>query len=359
MQKYFQPDTRSALDAKTEAIKISFSPVVFQTTYALLELGILELIGNKGEVGISAEKISEDLNVSLYGVKVLLDLGLSVDLVWLNKDNYVLDKVGHFILTDKMVRANLYFTQDVCYIGLAKLLDSIKSGKPEGLKVFGDWKTIYPALHSLPKAAKKSWFDFDHYYSDVAFPQVLPIIFAKPVKQLFDVGGNTGKWTLKCLEYNPEVHVTIVDLPEELEVAKTEMAEHNLSDRVDTYPIDMLDPQRKLKKGADVIWMSQFLDCFSENEILSILERASEVMGPETRLYIMELFWDRQTYDAAAFSINCTSLYFTAMANGNSRMYHSKDLIKLIHKAGLYVDEDIDQIGMGHTLLGCRKKPSA
>ncbi len=79
-------------------------------------------------------------------------------------------------------------------------------------------------------------------------------------------------------------------------------------------------------------------------------------MDQNTRLYILEMFWDRQTYEAAAFTINCTSIYFTCMANGNSRMYHSKDLVKLIHKAGLYVDEDIDHIGAGHTLLGCKKK---
>jgi hypothetical protein len=39
-------------------------------------------------------------------------------------------------------------------------------------------------------------------------------------------------------------------------------------------------------------------------------------------------------------------------------MYHSKDMLKLIQRAGLYVDEDIDHIGSGHTLLCCKKKPS-
>ncbi|MGS0730468.1 SAM-dependent methyltransferase, partial [Shewanella sp. 0m-11] len=48
---------------------------------------------------------------------------------------------------------------------------------------------------------------------------------------------------------------------------------------------------------------------------------------------------------------------FTAIANGNSRMYHSKTLLKLISQAGLFVDEDIDNIGLGHTLLRCKLKP--
>lgn len=358
LDNYFKPDSSSALHAKEEALKIAFSPVMFQCAYALLKLGILELIGDFGDKGLNAEVIAKKLNLTLYGVKVLLDLGVSCKLVWLNEDHYVLDKIGYFVLCDSMVQTNFDFVQDVCYQGLFHLIDSIKSGKPEGLKVFGNWETIYPGLSSLPPAAKKSWFAFDHYYSDKAFPAVLPVIFAKPVRHLFDIGGNTGKWAIECLKFSPDVHVTIVDLSEQLITAKRLMAENNYSERSSGFAIDLLEPTAKLPAGADVIWMSQFLDCFSEDEIVSILQRIVVTMNVDTRLYILELFWDRQSYDAAAFSINCTSLYFTCMANGNSRMYHSKDLIKLIHKANLYIDEDIDHIGAGHTLLGCKKKSS-
>lgn len=349
MNHYSKSDKSSALQAKYEALKISFSPVMFQVTYALLKLGILKLIGEHGEAGLSAKEIAEKLNLSLYGVTVLLDAGLSCKLVWLDDENYVLDKTGHFVLTDSMVKINLDFIQDVCYQGLFHLIDAIKTGKPEGLKEFGDWKTIYPALSSLPPKVKESWFAFDHYYSDKAFPEILPIIFSQPVKKLFDIGGNTGKFAQQCIEHDSDVHVTIIDLPEQIANLKT-------SNRISGFSTNMLDANAKLPKGADVIWMSQFLDCFSEEEILSILKRAADVMNKNTRLYILDLFWDRQTYEAAAFSINCISIYFTCIANGNSRMYHSKDLIKLIHKAGLYVDEDIDHIAAGHTLLGCKKK---
>jgi hypothetical protein len=102
--------------------------------------------------------------------------------------------------------------------------------------------------------------------------------------------------------------------------------------------------------------MSQFLDCFSEEAILRILQKVAKTMAPHTRLYILETFWDRQAYEAAAFAVNCTSLYFTVMANGNSRMYHSSDFIRLIQQAGLSIESDINHIGLGHTLLCCMKK---
>jgi hypothetical protein len=101
--------------------------------------------------------------------------------------------------------------------------------------------------------------------------------------------------------------------------------------------------------------MSQFLDCFSEHEILKILGNVVAVMNSNTILYIIELFCDRQKYDAARFSLNATSLYFTCIANGKSRMYHSDDMKALVQQAGLVVEQEIDDIGEGHTVFRCRR----
>ena len=106
----------------------------------------------------------------------------------------------------------------------------------------------------------------------------------------------------------------------------------------------------------DAIWMSQFLDCFSEPQILSILRRAATVMSADTRLYIMETLWDRQRFDTAAFCLAQTSLYFTAIANGNSKMYHSDDLVRLVREAGLEVESIHDFLGLGHSVLVCKKR---
>ena len=54
------------------------------------------------------------------------------------------------------------------------------------------------------------------YYSDNSFTEALEIVFANPVGKLLDVGGNTGRWALQCVGYNPEVEVTIMDLPQQL-----------------------------------------------------------------------------------------------------------------------------------------------
>jgi hypothetical protein len=79
-------------------------------------------------------------------------------------------------------------------------------------------------------------------------------------------------------------------------------------------------------------------------------------MTPETRIFIMETLWDRQKYETAAFCLTMTSLYFTALANGNSKMYHTEDMQQCIEQAGLEVEQIHDLLGLGHSIIVCRKR---
>jgi len=354
-ETYGQPSDLTALQAKSEAQKIAFSAISFEAAVCLLRLGILQSVSEAGDDGANASYIASKLDLSEYGVKVLLDMGLSMNLVWLNEDRYVLDKVGYFLLQDRMSQVNVNFAQDVCYTAMGHLMASIKTGAPEGLKVFGDWPTIYFGLSGLPEPARKSWFEFNDYHSHSAFPQALPIVFESLPSHILDVGGNLGAWALQCINYDPNVRVTIVDLPEQTAQALENVQRNSAQERVGTYDMDILDPQQYLPAGADVLWMSQFLACFSEQQILTILKQARLVMDEETSLFVLEPFWDRQQYDAAAYSINATSLYFACLANGTSRMYHSKAIITIAQDAGFSVAAQHDGLGTGHTLLHLKK----
>ena len=358
MKKYQQPAELTAYQAISEAQKIAFSAIGFQAVVCLLRLGILERVSKAGEDGVNSRDLADALDISEYGVKVLLDMGLTMNVVWMNDDRYALDKVGHFLLVDRMTQVNVNFAHDVCYEAMHHLMASIKNNKPEGLKIFGDWPTIYPGLSLLPSPAKESWFDFDHFYSGTAFPDALSHVFETKPSHILDVGGNTGVWANHCVEYDPDVRVTIVDLPEQTALAGDNVQRNSTHpDRIDTYDIDVLDPQQSLPSGADTIWMSQFIDCFSETQIAEILRKAVAVMDQESSLFILETFWDRQQDDAGAYSLNATSLYFTCIANGKSRMYHSRDIIDIAEKSGLSIIVQHDGLGIGHTLLHCRKAP--
>lgn len=353
MIKYECPKQLSAFEAISQAQKLAFSPIAFQATVCLLRLGILDIVADARDDGIGAQEIAADRHISEYGVRVLLDMGLSVGLVWKNGERYVLDKMGHVILRDEMTRTNFDFVKDVCYEAMEDLQESIENGVPEGLKRFGNWPTLYPGLTQLREPARSSWFAFDHYYSTAAVSQALEIVFATNPRHILDVGGNMGRWALACAQHDPSVRITVADLPEQTSLARKNLARNEHSSRIDTYDIDVLDPEHVLPQGADTIWMSQFLDCFSEAQVIDILSRTARVMQPRSSLFVMETLWDMQMHDAAAYSLNATSLYFTAIANGTSRMYGIKDLEALIGNAGLSIAAVHENIGRSHTLLRC------
>lgn len=353
---FFSKDKESAIDAKETAQWIAFGPVIFQAARVLRNTGILSLIEESGHAGLTIEEIAQKLKLSNYGVRVLLESGLSTGLVLLNDKKFTLGKTGHFILHDELTKVNMDFVHDVNYRGLFYLDKSIETGKPEGLKEFGEWKTIYEALSKLPPHVQESWFNFDHFFSDDAFPRVLPMVYKNGVKKILDIGGNTGKWATASLKFSPDVHITLMDLPGQLDMAKKKMESLGFGDRVSFLSANILDEATKIPRGFDAIWMSQFLDCFSEDQIVSVLKRCHEALDESGCVFILEPFWDRQRFEVASFCLQQTSLYFTVLANGNSQMYSAEVFLKCIAEAGFDVVEQTDRIGISQTLLKCKKR---
>ena len=352
----YSKERLSALEAQRQAEYIAWAPVVFQVSRLMVKFGILDLLRDND---MTIEELQEKTRLSRYALKILLEASLSAGTVLIDTDTdkYSISKTGYFLLTDEATRANMDFNHDVNYRGLFHLEEALTEGRPAGLKTLGDWTTIYEGLSQLDPQVQKSWFGFDHFYSDHSFDEALQIVFGKHPRQLMDVGGNTGRFALRCVGYDQDVNVTIVDLPGQIGMMKRNIEGKPGAERINAYPTNILDEKNELPAGSwDAIWMSQFLDCFSEDEIYSILSRAAKVMTADTTLYIMETFWNRQRFETASLCLTMTSVYFTAMANGNSKMYHSDDMVRQIERAGLEVKAIHDEIGQGHTILECGLK---
>lgn len=347
----------SAREAQRQAEYIAWAPVIFQVSRLMIKFGILDLLRDSND-GLTIDELQEQTKLSRYALKILLEASLSAGTILIDAESerYTLSKTGWFLLNDPATRVNVDFNHDVNYRGLFYLDKALTEGKPAGLKTLGDWPTIYEGLSQLDEQVQKSWFGFDHFYSDHSFDEALNIVFANHPKHLMDVGGNTGRFALRCVEHDADVNVTIVDLPGQIGMMQRNIAGKTGADRIGGHATNMLNPENRLPKGEwNAIWMSQFLDCFSEEEIYQILCKAAEVMSEGTTLYVMETFWDRQRFEPASLCLTMTSVYFTVMANGNSKMYHSDDLIKQVERAGLKVTEIHDYIGQGHTILEIKK----
>lgn len=361
----FEKKKTSAYQAMYEAQKIAYAPVIFQVVRALRDLGILSMLEDSRKQGLSAKAIGDALNISQYGVETLLESGLSCDVVEYDKDRpepykqrvYFLSKVGYYILHDPMTVTNMDFNQHICYHPMAELEHAIVDGKPRGMAVLGgEDKTFYEQLPNLPEVARDSWYAFDHLYSDTSYPLILPIILSSKPQTLADIGTNTGKFPVVLAQADPDISITIIDLPDQLENARANVAQAGFSRRVTPLAMDLLNSDEVLPAGLDIYWMSQFLSCFGAEQIVSILKRVNAAMQADSRVFIMETCWDRQQHEAAAFALVNTSPYFACIASGNSKMYHSEELILCVEEAGLEVVEITDNLGICHSLFECHRK---
>jgi hypothetical protein len=356
MIQEYDKDIHNALEAKDLAQWIAFGPIIFQAARVMRNNGMLKAIEDAASNGISQQELVDKLQIPNYGVRVLLEAGLGMHLFYKKDELYFISRTGYFILHDGLTNVNMDFVHDICYKGMFWLDKSIETGKPEGLKELGTWDTIYEGLSQLPPQLQKSWFAFDHFFSDMAFGKVLNLVMDTHPKRVIDIGGNTGKWTMAAAKKDPNVHITMVDLPGQLKMAKEKIEAAGLSSQVSFHPINILDESNALPKGHDTIFMSQFLDCFSEPEIESIMRRCYDALDEHGTVFILEAFWDRQRFETAAFCLQQTSLYFTCLANGNSQMYDSKVFNRCVENAGFVIVKETNDIGLSHTLLECKKK---
>ena len=341
-----------------EAQKIAFGPIVFQCARLLRDWGIFELLHKNRKTPLSAQEIADDRDLSLYAVQVLCETGFSMGALSFEEEKYSLTKIGYFLQNDEMTKANLNYNHDVNYLGLFYLDEALKKGEPTGLhRVFDtDEETIYPLLTKLPQKAKDSWFGFDHFYSDAAFKTLVDIMSKKSIKNMLDIGGNTGKWSVALTSASPETTVTILDHQPQIDEALVRAKESGVEGRVKGQRIDLLDHTIAFPTNVDAVWMSQFLDCFGVNDIVNILRRAKNALGKDGKVYIVEPFWDRQSHEIGAYCLINTSPYFTALANGTSKMYRASEFEQFADEAGLIVEEQINGLGFGHTLMVCRAK---
>lgn len=153
----------------------------------------------------------------------------------------------------------------------------------------------------------------------------------------------------------PEVQVCLVDLPEQCALAQANAEIQAHAARFCTAHVNWLDelampaPAHK----ADMIWMSQFLDCFSPNQAVSILKRAQTLLTEGGRIVVLECLTDAQQWPAAQLSLAATSLYFTTMANGNSRFFRKRDLLEVFERSGLVLEQERSGYGVSHSLFVC------
>ncbi|WP_240678350.1 acetylserotonin O-methyltransferase [Streptomyces griseoviridis] len=111
------------------------------------------------------------------------------------------------------------------------------------------------------------------------------------VTRLLDIGGGDGTTTVRLLERYPQLSSTIFDQPSLCRIAGTTDA-GNFPDRIELHVGEFFDDP--FPAGADAVLFSHVLGIFSEEQILTLLKKAYDVL-PEGAGYASTTTTSRTT----------------------------------------------------------------
>jgi 3-hydroxy-5-methyl-1-naphthoate 3-O-methyltransferase len=135
------------------------------------------------------------------------------------------------------------------------------------------------------------------------------------VRQMIDIGGGPGTYTLEWASRYPQLGGVIFDLPEVIPITRTYIKRYGLSERIKTRKGDFhKDP---IGKGYDLALLANILQMYGEQADLKLLSKVHDALAPGGRVVINGFFTDDTgtgPREAALFAM----FIATAMPEGNA-----------------------------------------
>ncbi len=183
------------------------------------------------------EQLSVETGASERGLKAILNVLVSVNLLGRDGDKYTLTpESAAFLVSSKPAFYGTFFKHisDQLLPKWLELNEIVKTGKPaakvnaqaEGAAFFADFvESLFPI--SFPGAT--------------ALGAHLGVGKSTEPVSVLDIGAGSGVWGIALAKQSPQVRIRAVDWPQVLEVTKRVAAKHGLTERLTTAPGDFFE----------------------------------------------------------------------------------------------------------------------
>ncbi|WJW66503.1 C-20 methyltransferase BchU [Candidatus Chlorohelix allophototropha] len=274
-------DDSSLFDANQKVYDMVFkSTVDFFCLKGALDLNLFE--------ALASEPLSiEDLAKATKSVP----LRLNKFLMSLDQIGLVEQKDGKWGLTPFSVQfftapeqhRNLTFVPFMDYLGkmiepyYLRMADVVR-----GERNFTSF-TPYP-----PRTREDSDFYETLHRSNTFYPTKLLVERGnlKGVKHLVDMGGGIGDIAIALCRANPDLTVTLINLPSAIDLVKENVADKGFSDRITPVAIDMY---REPLPKCDAVLISRILYPFGEQFSRMLCQKAYDTLEPDGRLLLLDM----------------------------------------------------------------------
>jgi len=260
----------------------------------------------------SAQEISRELNTDRRATEILLDaltgLGLLKKSQLKYKNTYLSNRF--LVKGSPSYQGDIIRHADNLWKNWSGLDEVLQTGKP--VRSSREYETFILGMHNIAALKVKD---------------VIKAIGLKGVKTALDLGGGPGTYSMEMAKRG--IKATLFDYPEALEIAKR-LIEKEGVEGINFIGGDFMVDD--IGGGYDLIFISQILHAYSEEENLQILRKCREALNDSGRVVIQEFYISEdRTHPlyGALFSVNM--LVNTA----SGRCYSRREIKRWLIKAGL------------------------
>lgn len=115
---------------------------------------------------------------------------------------------------------------------------------------------------------------------------IVAAISPGPAKNLIDIGGGSGSYTIAFLKASSDIKATLFDLPPVVEMARKRFSESGLLDRVNLVPGNFY--QDPLPNGHDLALLSAIIHQNNQDQNLALYQNIFQALEPGGRIIIRD-----------------------------------------------------------------------
>ncbi|MEN6376232.1 MAG: methyltransferase [Smithella sp.] len=245
----------------------------------------------------TAKDLANRLQADLRSLTILLDALTAMDLLSKQEDMYINATDAAPFLTDKGPRSVLPMLRHAAHLweSWSELTSKVKR---HGL-------TAPPASSARNTDELNAFIGAMHVVGMPLARKIVTAVKPGPARNLIDVGGASGTYTIAFLKAAPKMKVTLFDRPAVIQLARDRLLEAGMLDKVHLVPGDFYEDE--LPGGHDLAMLSAIIHQNSPEENIELFRKVLRAMVSGGRIIIRDhvMESDRtKPKDGAIFAVN-------------------------------------------------------
>ncbi|MDX9820396.1 MAG: methyltransferase [Syntrophales bacterium] len=245
----------------------------------------------------TAEDLARKLNADLRGLTILLDALAAIGLLSKQEGIYRCAPDAAPFLTDRNPRSVLPMILHAAHLWERwSCLTSIVKGRGAG-------ETAATSARTADEL--RAFIGAMHVVGTALAQKIAATIGPGPARNLIDIGGASGTYTIAFLQAAPEMKATLFDRPAVIEIARERLAEAGMLDRVRLVGGDFY--REELPGGHDLALLSAIIHQNSPEQNVELFRKVLRALLPGGRVIIRDHVMEPDRTaprDGAVFAVN-------------------------------------------------------